>query len=93
MNAKYPFQDPLIMKEHQVSPVANSPTLHHITNDERGNFMGACTCGYSTDPEKNCNGTHKVVQAVKADIAEALEANGFPHASEFVKTNKIPPKN
>ncbi len=54
--------------------------------------MGACTCGYTTDPEKNCNGTHKVVQAVKADIAEALAANGFPHASEFVKTNKITPK-
>jgi hypothetical protein len=54
--------------------------------------MGACTCGYTTDPEKNCNGTHKVVQAVKADIAEALAANGFPHASEHVKTNKITPK-
>lgn len=70
-----------------------STTLHRITNNERGNDMGACTCGYTTDPEKNCNGTHKVVQAVKADIAEALEANGFPHASEYVKTNKITPKN
>ena len=50
--------------------------------------MVACTCGYTTDPEKNCNGTHKVVQAVKADIAEALEANGFPHASEYVKTKR-----
>ena len=49
--------------------------------------MGACTCGYSTDPEKNCNGTHKVVQAVKADIAEKLAENGFPHASEYVKNN------
>ena len=49
--------------------------------------MGACQCGYSTDPEKNCNGTHKVVQAVKADIAEKLAANGFPHASEYVKNN------
>jgi hypothetical protein len=55
-------------------------------------IMGACQCGYTTDPEKNCNGTHKVVQAVKADIAEALAANGFPHASEYVKTNKITPK-
>jgi len=43
--------------------------------------MGACTCGYSTDPEKNCNGTHKVVKAVKEDLAEKLEANGFPHAA------------
>jgi hypothetical protein len=50
-------------------------------------IMGACQCGYTTDPEKNCNGTHKVVQAVKADMAEKLAANGFPHASEFVKNN------
>ena len=49
--------------------------------------MGACSCGYTTDPEKNCNGTHKVVQAVKADLAEKLAANGFPHAAEFVKNN------
>ena len=45
--------------------------------------MGACTCGYSTDPEKNCNGTHKVVKAVKEDLAIKLEANGFPHAAEL----------
>jgi hypothetical protein len=49
--------------------------------------MGACKCGYTTDPEKNCNGTHKVVQAVKADMAEKLEANDFPHAAEYVKNN------
>jgi hypothetical protein len=49
--------------------------------------MGACTCGYTRDPEKNCDGTHKVVKAVKEDMAEKLEANGFPHASEFVKNN------
>ena len=29
----------------------------------------------------------KVVKAVKADLAEKLEANGFPHASEYVKNN------
>jgi hypothetical protein len=49
--------------------------------------MGACTCGYSTDPEKNCNGTHKVVKAVKEDLAIKLEANGFPHAAEYVRKN------
>ena len=32
--------------------------------------LGACQCGYTTDPEKNCNGTHNVVEAVKADLAE-----------------------
>jgi CDGSH-type Zn-finger protein len=50
-------------------------------------FMGACQCGYTRDEEKNCDGTHKVVKAVKADLAEKLEANGFPHASEYVKNN------
>ena len=49
--------------------------------------MGDRTCGYSTDPEKNCNSTHKVVKAVKADLAEKLEANGFPHAAEYVRNN------
>ena len=49
--------------------------------------MGACQCGYSTDEEKNCNGTHKVVQAVKKDMTEKLEANGFPHAAEYVRNN------
>ena len=49
--------------------------------------MGACTCGYSTDPEKNCNGTHKVVKAVKEDLAVKLEANGFPHAAAYVREN------
>ena len=49
--------------------------------------MGACQCGYTTDEEKNCNGTHKVVQAVKKDMAEKLEANGFPHAAEYVRNN------
>jgi len=47
--------------------------------------MGACTCGYTRDPEKNSDGTHKDVKAVKEDMAEKLEANGFPHASEWVK--------
>ena len=49
--------------------------------------MGTCKCGYSADPEKNCNGTHKVVAAVKADLAAKLEENGFPHAAEYVRTN------
>jgi hypothetical protein len=49
--------------------------------------MGACACGYTTDPEKNCNGTHKVVKAVKEDLAVKLEANGFPHAAEYVREN------
>ena len=47
--------------------------------------MGACQCGYSTDPEKNCNGTHNVVRAVKADLIAKLEANGHVEAAEFLK--------
>ena len=49
--------------------------------------MGTCGCGYTTDANKNCNGTHKVVKAVKAELAEKLEANGFPHAAEYVRNN------
>ena len=50
--------------------------------------MGTCGCGFTTDPEKNCNGTHRVVQAVKADMAEKLTAAGFSEASDFVKNDK-----
>ncbi len=54
----------------------------------KGNNMGTCGCGYTTDEQKNCNGTHKVVAAVKADIAAALAAKGQTEASEYVKTFK-----
>ena len=50
--------------------------------------MGACQCGYTTDPEKNCNGTHNVVKQVKADVIAKLEANGHADAAEFLKSNK-----
>ena len=49
--------------------------------------MGACACTHTRDEEKNCDGTHKVVKAVKAELAEKLEANGFPHAAEYVRNN------
>ena len=51
----------------------------------RRTTMGACTCGYSTDPEKNCNGTHNVVKAVKADLIAKLEAEGYADAAEHLK--------
>ncbi len=50
--------------------------------------MGACQCGYSTDPEQNCNGTHNVVKAVKADLAVKLEAAVFVDAVQFVRNDK-----
>lgn len=36
--------------------------------------MGKCKCGFTTDPENNCNGTHNVVKAVREDIAKSIEA-------------------
>jgi hypothetical protein len=36
--------------------------------------MGQCRCGFTTDPENNCNGTHKVVKAVREQIAASIEA-------------------
>jgi len=35
--------------------------------------MGKCKCGFSTDPEMNCNGTHNVVKAVREQIAKEIE--------------------
>lgn len=36
--------------------------------------MGTCKCGFSTDAEKNCNGTHNIVKAVREQIAKEIEA-------------------
>lgn len=36
--------------------------------------MGKCGCGFTTDPEKNCNGTHKIVKAVREQIIKNIEA-------------------
>ena len=33
-----------------------------------------CQCGFTTDPEGNCNGTHKVVRAVRDKIVIDIEA-------------------
>jgi hypothetical protein len=54
---------------------------------QREHIMGTCKCGYSTDPEKNCNGTHNVVKAVKQDIITKLEEKGFTEASDYLKSN------
>lgn len=35
--------------------------------------MGTCKCGFSTDEEKNCNGTHNVVKEVRNSIIEEIE--------------------
>ena len=43
--------------------------------------MGTCRCGFSTDEEKNCNGTHNVVKAVKDSIAEEIEKIDLTNSS------------
>jgi hypothetical protein len=35
--------------------------------------MSKCECGYTTDPEGACNGTHKAVKKVREDIINQLE--------------------
>jgi hypothetical protein len=62
--------------------------LEFASTQQGRTTMGACGCGYTTDPEKNCNGTHHVVKAVKADLIAKLEAEGFADAAEHLKTNK-----
>jgi hypothetical protein len=46
--------------------------------------MGTCKCGFSTDEEKNCNGTHNVVKQVRESLAKEIEAlsldSGEPNA-------------
>lgn len=47
--------------------------------------MGMCVCGFTTDPDKMCNGTHKIVKAVKDNmIAKLLEA-GQVEAAQIIK--------
>jgi len=36
--------------------------------------MSKCKCGFSTDAEQNCNGTHNVVKAVREQIAKEIES-------------------
>jgi hypothetical protein len=35
--------------------------------------MGQCKCGHTRDAEENCDGTHKVVKAVREQIAADIE--------------------
>jgi hypothetical protein len=35
--------------------------------------MGKCGCGFTTDAEGACNGTHKVVKKVRESITNQLE--------------------
>ncbi len=61
--------------------------------------MGQCKCGFTTDPENQCNGTHNVVKAVRDSILKEigsididggkLNALGFKMlAEEIIKGKK-----
>ena len=45
--------------------------LNHLYT---GGKMAECKCGYTTDAEKNCNGTHKIVKQVKQDLINKIHA-------------------
>jgi hypothetical protein len=36
--------------------------------------MGKCVCKFSSDAGGNCDGTHKIVKAVRDQIAKEIEA-------------------
>lgn len=38
------------------------------------NSVGLCKCGYTKDVEKNCDGSHKTVKAVKEEITRKIES-------------------
>jgi len=44
-----------------------------------------CRCGFSGEPDGICNGTHKLVNKIKAKIVADLEERGFIEAAESVK--------
>lgn len=46
--------------------------------------MGQCKCGFTKDVEKNCDGSHKTVKAVKEEITKKIEAVSVENtASDF----------
>ena len=40
--------------------------------------MGQCVCGHTRNEEKNCDGTHKVVKAVREQVATEIEGLKVP---------------
>ena len=36
--------------------------------------MAECKCGYTTDKENKCNGTHKAVKALREQIIKDIES-------------------
>lgn len=40
--------------------------------------MGSCSCGFTTDLENNCNGTHKIVAKVRKSIGDEIALTALP---------------
>lgn len=40
--------------------------------------MGKCLCGFTTDSEDMCNGTHKVVKAVRKAVGDEIALMALP---------------
>ena len=45
--------------------------------------MGSCVCTHTRDEDKNCDGTHKVVKAVREQIAKEIEAIDLGTSSQL----------
>lgn len=45
--------------------------------------MGSCVCTHTRDEDKNCDGTHKVVKAVREQIAKEIEAIDLGSSSQL----------
>ena len=49
--------------------------------------MGQCICGHTRDAENNCDGTHKVVKAVREQIATEIES--IPLVDGYSQNNAL----
>lgn len=45
--------------------------------------MGTCKCGFTTNPDNNCNGTHKAVKAVRDQVAKDIESIDLAGSSQL----------
>lgn len=45
--------------------------------------MGTCVCTYTRDADKNCDGTHRVIKAVREQIAKEIESIDLGDVSQL----------
>lgn len=46
--------------------------------------MGKCACGFTTDEDGMCNGTHKIVKAVRKSIGDEIALTALPTHPDVV---------